>query len=300
MKWYRDRQLVRALPWRYRAYALYSRRFGDEDSRRVRGGSFLLRALRMVSTAFRLSTEVPVRGRDGLVVMADFSDERILEVIHEIRGENPEFHVMKSVLAPGDTFVDVGANFGTFSLLASRLVGPHGRVFAIEPQPSLATSISQSLDLSGITNCEVRNVACGEARGEARLLVPRDDTGRAGFFRTFSGRGRHDASDVPMIALDELMPEIPSTGSVMLKIDVEGSEFDVLKGARQLIASRRPTMLIELNPWSAQAAGRSTGELVDVLSDLGYRSFATMSSYPEFVALTDIDLTRQGNILALP
>lgn len=300
MKWYRDRRLVGGLPWRYRAYASYSRIFGREGSRRVPGGSFLLRALRTMSSAIGMSSAVSVHGYDGLVVVTDFSDERILEVIHEIRGENPEFHVMRALLSSGDTFIDVGANFGTFSLLASRLVGPEGRVFAIEPQPSLAASISHSLGLSGITNCEVRHVACGESRGEARLLVPRNDTGRAGLFRRFSGRGRHDTNDVPMIALDDLTLEVPSTGSVMLKIDVEGSEFGVLEGARQLIAGRRPTVLIELNPWSAQAAGRSTRELVELLSNLGYGSFATMSSHPELVALTDLDLTRQGNILAFP
>src|SRR5690349_9738865 len=100
--WYEDENLVDELPLRYRAYAAYSRLSGSRDSRRVPGGSFLLRLLRRVSHATGLGSIVPIHGIDGLVVFADFDDERILDVIHEIRGENPEYRVMSEMLKPGD------------------------------------------------------------------------------------------------------------------------------------------------------------------------------------------------------
>ena len=118
MRWCEDPALVRELPARYRAYAWYSRMAGSNTSRHVPGGSFLLRTLKSLGS----TTKARIRGIDGLTVVTDFADERILEVIHEIRGENPEYRVMRSLLSPGGTFVDVGANFGTFSLLASRQV----------------------------------------------------------------------------------------------------------------------------------------------------------------------------------
>lgn len=299
MRWYDDSSLVGRLPLRYRLYALYSRAAGRAESRRVRGGSFLLRALRGASNLAHLPTVAPIHGIDELVVLADFGDERILDVIHEIRGENPEYEMMKQVLAAGDTFIDVGANFGTFSLLASRLVGSSGRVIAIEPQSRLAEMLGRSLTMSEVSNCTVMPVACGSQTGTMNLLIPRHDSGRAGFFSGFSGRARHDRSDVSVMPLDNLLQSIGGSHRVLLKIDVEGSEFDVLEGARRVIASTRPAVMIELNPWSAAEAGKRPGDLLDFLTGLGYRSFTTSQSFPATVAVSQIDLSKQTNILAL-
>jgi FkbM family methyltransferase len=232
-------------------------------------------------------------------VLADFGDERILDVIHEIRGENPEYAMMRQVLAAGDTFIDVGANFGTFSLLASRLVGSSGRVIAIEPQSRLAEMLGRSLRMSNVDNCTVMPVACGSQRGTMNLFIPRHDSGRAGFFSGFSGRAPHDRSDVPVMPLDDLLESIRRSHRVLLKIDVEGSEFDVLEGARKIIASARPAVMIELNPWSASSAGKRPGDLLDLLTALGYVSFATSQSFPATVTVAQIDLSKQTNILAL-
>jgi FkbM family methyltransferase len=298
VKWYGDDQLVSRLPLRYRAYAAYSRLAGSRDSRRVVGGSFLLRILRRISHATGLGTVVPVRGIGGLVVYADFNDERILDVIHEIRGENPEYRVMSQLLKPSDTFVDVGANFGTFSLLASRLVGDHGKVIAIEPQPRLADLISKSLKASEVMNCEIIREACGSEAGSAELLVPVDDSGRAGMFAGFSGRWRHERVSGPAMVLDDLLDAVGSSSSVMVKIDVEGSEFAVLEGGRKFINSLRPSLLIEINPWTAKAAGRTTEELMDLLTSCGYKSFTTINSFPTDLGAGEIDMKIQSNIVA--
>ena len=294
MKWYEDAALVRELPLRYQAYAFYSRIAGEPDSRHVRGGSFLLRAIRDASSLTGTSTVATIRGIDGLKVVADFADERILEVIHEIRGENPEYRVMKSLLPPGGTFIDVGANFGTFSLLASRLVGASGHVIAIEPQARLSSMIRKSAELSGVTNCEVMQVACGRDKATLELLVPSDDSGRAGFYSGFSGRMKHATEKVDVIPLDSLDLENVS----MIKIDVEGSEMDVLDGAVATLQRRKPALMIELNPWSAAAAGKSPRDVVDRLASLGYTSLSIVDRYPEVIHSWELPLDRQLNVVA--
>jgi FkbM family methyltransferase len=299
IKWYDDKSLVSALPRRYRIYAIYSRLLGDPGSRKVRGGSFILRALARASAAAGLSTVAHVRGRDGLEVVTDFSDERVLEVIHEIRGENPEYGIMVGLLSEGDTFVDVGANFGTFSLLASRIVGQSGKVIAIEPQVRLASYIAESIRLSECGNCELAQVACGSSSTRSSLLVPTGDSGRAGFFPDFSARDRHEMVIVPVASLDGILRDIRCPGSMLIKIDVEGSELDVLQGAVETITSRRPAIIVEINPWSAKAARRRPGAVIEFLRELGYRSFSTTSSFPRTVDPRSIALDRQGNIVAL-
>ena len=293
MRWCEDPSLVRELPRRYRAYAWYSSFAGSDESRRVPGGSFLLRWLKKLGDPV-----TQIRGIDGLAVVADFADERILEVIHEVRGEDPEYRVMRALLSPGDTFVDVGANFGTFSLLASRIVGPSGKVIAIEPQPRLASMISRSTELSGVTNCDVVGVAAGRNEGDATLLVPRDDSGRAGFFAGFSGRRAHEKVKVKVTTLDRMLEGHDPRMGLMLKIDVEGSELDVIEGSAKTIAQLRPPIMIELNPWSAAAAGRQTKEIIDRLVALGYSSFSTAADFPSTLDASQVPSGAQINLIA--
>lgn len=259
----------------------------------------MLRALRRLSRITDKSTVAPVRGIDGLVVLADFADERVLEVIHEIRGENPEYQVMRALLRSGDTFVDVGANYGTFSLLASRIVGSGGRVIAVEPQPALCAGISESLRLSHASNVAIHQIALGAAPGTATLLVPADDTGRSGMFPAFSGKGRHSSVPVEVITLDSLLSEHAISGRLFIKIDVEGSELRVLAGARRMITAHEPVMMVELNPWSAAAANGSTSALVDMLATLGYRKFSTATSFPRQLQRSDLPMEGQHNLLAM-
>ena len=264
----------------------------------MRGGSFLLRLLRGLSKVAGLSTVVPVRTGPETILFADFADERLMEALHEVRGEEIECDMIRSILTEGDTFVDIGANFGTLSLLASRIVGRSGKVIAVEPQPRLARLIEQSLQSSGIVNCDLHEVACGSAPASATLLIPENDSGRAGFFPGFSGRWKHRTITVQVTTLDTLASTIPVGGNVCVKIDAEGSEFAILDGGRAMIAARKPALLIELNPWSARAAGRSVSELLSFLTELGYVRFATESTFPATTQLQAIPVDRQTNLLA--
>jgi hypothetical protein len=85
---------------------------------------------------------------------------------------------------------------------------------------------------------------------------------------------------------------------VMVKIDVEGSEMDVIDGAPRTIAELRPAMMIELNPWSAAAAGRSTSEIIDRLVSFGYGSFSTADAFPQTFDASHLPTDRQINLIA--
>ena len=85
---------------------------------------------------------------------------------------------------------------------------------------------------------------------------------------------------------------------MFIKIDVEGSEMDVLDGGVESITSMHPTIMIEINPWSARAAGVSPKILVDRLRELGYRSFASAREFPETIDPAGIPSDRQLNLIA--
>lgn len=273
-EWYRDKHFSRHLALRYRAYAAYWRLLGRPSSRRVRGGSFLLRLLKRFSNSLGLATTVRVSGLNDLVVVADFSDERILDVIYEIRGQNPECEAMRRLLKEGDTFIDVGANFGTFSLLASQIVGKNGRVIAIEPQRRLTTMLRESVALSRVENINIVEAACGASTGLGIIFVPPDDSGRGGLVREFSARKGFSSAEVQVVTLDSVVERYPPSGDILVKIDVEGSEISVLEGGAKLLSQSHPSLLLEQNPQSAVAAGHPQFALLELIAEAGYQTYA--------------------------
>jgi hypothetical protein len=86
---------------------------------------------------------------------------------------------------------------------------------------------------------------------------------------------------------------------MLIKIDVEGNELEILNGARETVARYHPSIIVELNQWSATAAGTSVGEIVERLQSLGYTSFIETSTYPEEILPSAIKPDEQINLLAL-
>jgi FkbM family methyltransferase len=295
--WYEDAAFVASLPRSFRIYAAYSRAMSDRKSRRVRGGSFLLRALQRIVVGVGATRIACLRARPDLRIWVDLADERLLEVFYEARSQNPEQMALESLLHEGDSFIDVGANYGTFSLVAARIVGPSGRVIAIEPQPQLTELIRRSADANGFTNLEVHQLATGSRAGAADIYVPHRDTGRAGIHRAFSGKSAHNTLRVRVDRLDDAIDWRRLPGNLVIKIDVEGAERDTIDGAAGLITERRPAMIAELNPWSARAAGYAVEDLLDSLTEKGYDSFVPAAAFAGLAPET-LSTDRQQNIVA--
>ncbi len=290
LEWLREEALVAQLPRAYRAFARYCTALGPNPV----GAELLLRTI-IRRRGGRDEDSVVAMAIHGTTVCLDLRDPRFLAIPNEIRRGLPR--VLKRFLHPGDTFLDIGANHGTFSVTASRLVGASGRVIAIEPQERLANLVGRSL-ASGEAPCAVHQVACGSEPGETELYVPEASSGAAGLHKSYSAGALHRTARVRVVRLDDLVASEPMPGKVLVKIDVEGNESNCLRGATRFVAERRPPILIELNPRALHAAGSSVPELVSILQNLGYRHCLggpdlTVQS-PLTPNITD------GNILALP
>lgn len=153
---------------------------------------------------------------------------------------------MRRLLRPGDTVVDVGANIGFFSLLAARLVGPQGRVYAVEPAPENVAAIRANTELNGVANVEAVEVAAGAAAGRSRLLVVEDQS-----WSMMESQGDHplgkERIEVEVAPVDDLVGQGRIAPPRLVKIDVEGAEPDVLRGARRTLAEHRPAVICELH-----------------------------------------------------
>lgn len=171
---------------------------------------------------------------------------------------------IRSVLRPGDIFVDIGANLGWYSFHAAPLVGPEGRVHAFEidhrPLQCLTRTIAFNPDLP-IT---LHRLAIGDANGEVAFVEEKE----SGHSRLApDNRGRR----VPMRSLDALFATREMARFKALKIDVEGAELRVLRGARRLLEQHRPLVVCELVEANLRVLGGSPAEVVAFLKDLGYQ-----------------------------
>jgi len=266
LSWLSEAQLRAQLPRAYRWFALYcAMQSGDPV-----GAEPLLRLLIRHRERKGLDDRVPLRC-EGSTVVLDLHDPRFLRVPGELRGLSA---LMTHYLGAGDSFLDIGANHGAYAVAAAALLGSTGFVLAVEPQARLAHVVEQSLR-AGPTPFEVHPVACGDAAREVELHVPLATSGSAGLFAAYSASAAHRTARVPMRPLDDIVDPDRLRGRVFMKLDVEGSEISVLRGARRTIAATRPAILCEVNAEALAAAGASTDDLIATLRTLGYDRFAT-------------------------
>jgi FkbM family methyltransferase len=148
--------------------------------------------------------------------------------------ENEEVETCRQSIGPGATCVDVGANVGWFTLHFAAWVGRSGRVIACEADPNIAEALRQNCQLNGFANrVEILNSAVSDLPGTIRFI--RSSQGSSGWGSVLPQPGNQGGTtlDVPATTLDEILSSRGIRDVAYLKIDVEGYEFAVLKGAAQ-------------------------------------------------------------------
>ena len=140
----------------------------------------------------------------------------------------------------GDTVYDVGANVGFFTLLASKLAGRRGRVYAFEPLPRNVGYLERHVSLNGCENVSILPIAAAAASGTARFAVAHNPS-QGGI----SDRGE---LEVETRSLDDLV-DGGAPPPRFMKIDVEGAESDVLAGASRILRESHPTILLSTHGW---------------------------------------------------
>lgn len=169
------------------------------------------------------------------------------------------------IVREGDTVVDVGANYGHFSLLAAIKAGETGRVLAFEPNPVAFSRLQTHIDLNHLSTIRAQNVGLSDRAGELELNVPDINSGEA----SFTGTGYSDATTVscPVLVGDDAIGE---TTVSFIKIDVEGFEYRVLKGLEKTIERDRPWIITEIVKDHLCRDGRTPADLDDLLRPIGY------------------------------
>jgi FkbM family methyltransferase len=207
-------------------------------------------------------------------LFVDLSDHVI--GLNIIRGtyERDEIEYVRRVLKPGDIALDVGAHIGFFAIQMAAMVGPGGRIYAFEPFDANAELLERSIDENRFGEHVVfERAAVGATSGSATLTFPVETLNSGGAYLLRAGTAPLTGNlqkRVEVVALDEFRLPHPVR---FIKMDVEGAEPQVLKGAERLLKEDRPVILSELHPTQLQrASGVTADEFLAQLPGFGYRA----------------------------
>jgi FkbM family methyltransferase len=183
----------------------------------------------------------------------------------------PELSYLKMILSPGNTFVDVGANIGIYTLAASKIVGETGRVLAFEPSVQSSPLLAKNIALNGLTNVHTFPVALSQKKGRAWLHRGPNPTLNS-FGKDPSWKG--DGEEVVTEILDQVLRKTHIDRVDVIKMDVQGAEELVLRGASNTVTSAHPVVIFEVWPEGAMLLGLSPYGPWELLESIGYQFFA--------------------------
>ncbi len=175
-------------------------------------------------------------------------------------------------LRAGDRFIDCGAHAGLYSVLAGKRVGPTGRVISVEPNPAILELLNRNIEANGVTCATSVQTALYSRRQEMKFYPGAAD--RSAYGSLFNRDTSADGIRLETATLGQICNQFGVTAPAVVKIDVEGSETEVLKGICDAGGARDfPLLIIEFTELNLQAAGSSTLELFRALESSGYHLF---------------------------
>lgn len=210
-----------------------------------------------------------VRTRYGFKYKADLGDWLGQYVYLTGIYEFPTARVIAKLLEPCDTFIDIGANSGFFTLLASSRVGPVGRVLSFEPVPSMRKRLAENISLNSMGNVFVHEVALSNAEGVLPLFEgPKGHKGISSLRPIENSAATIEVKTLPLDSFRDTLSAVK-----LVKIDVEGAEGLVLEGMVNILKKHQPYVIVEITDDYLRAFGHTATQLAGALTEMGYRMY---------------------------
>ena len=230
----------------------------------------------------------------GATVVLNPTDPVVSGALHFGVYEKAETRFFQSACRDGMTFLDVGANLGYYTALATRAVGPNGRVLAVEPDPDSFGYLEQTIAANAVGNVQAFPVAASDAPATLPLYISTDNRGDNRLYASGEDRPQVEVTARP---LDALLRENKIDTVDLIKIDVQGYEPKVIAGLRETItASPNLTLLTEFWPQGIDEAGENADDFLQTLRELGLtlHELQPDGSLAELTDDTDLIARHQG------
>jgi FkbM family methyltransferase len=248
--------------------------------------------------AREVNYRVPIDARlgNGMKFRLVWTDEVGMEILSNGFYEIDTVRVFQSIVGPKTVFFDVGAQMGQYTLLAA---AAGAVVHSFEPDPATYQLLEHNVRTNRLTNVHLNSCALAEASGGAVFYSSSPENIGKGSLRTqsnFSGA----KFPVACLTLDEYVRQHGIDHIDLIKIDVEGAELLVLRGASKTLSARnKPRLLIEFVDSTLDLFGDSCAKLAEYLQSAGYKLFRIESTGPAPLMVKQ-DGTESANVLAVP
>ena len=170
------------------------------------------------------------------------SSELLIHGIHEPLTT----HLVNEEIRSGMKIIDIGSNIGYYAILESRLVGKSGKIFSIEPSPTNFELLKENLELQNEKNFELYNLAIGDKNEEIEFLISKKSN-----WSKIKGKtdivGENEVIKVSSKTLDEFCEQNKIENIDLIRMDVEGYEFNIINGAEKILKKFKPIIMIEIH-----------------------------------------------------
>jgi FkbM family methyltransferase len=220
--------------------------------------------------------DIVVKTRLGPCIHVNYMNH----VEREIANDNFEREYLSlfySKIHKGDFVIDVGANIGYFTLVASRIVGDNGRVYSFEPVETNYKRLLRNLNLNNVRNVKAFNIGLSDRNETLSMIVPEDDPAESSISsKSWSElrwglKRKNGKINAKFQTFDDFSKMKNIDKILVVKIDVEGAELKVLKGMRNFLKINGLIMFVEILPLLIEQNGGSIAELIEVLVDSGFK-----------------------------
>lgn len=221
---------------------------------------FVFKNISIVKVNNIVSYEIIIDPKNGFVDKQIFS----------YKDFEPEIkNIFLKYVSEGFTVLDIGANIGIHTLFLAKIVGDSGKVIAFEPIKRIYEQLKKSIAINDFQNIVLNNYALGDRQTNAKINILKENMGGSSIYNNKDTK--FDSEENIMIkVLDNLnLPRID-----FIKMDVEGYEWNVIKGAKNLLERDRPNIVFEYNPISYDEEEKGSSlEFLRYLKSLGYKLF---------------------------
>ena len=188
--------------------------------------------------------------------------------------EELETKIVKKEVKNGDIVLDIGANIGYYTLIFAKLVGSNGKIFAFEPEPFNYDLLQKNIKINNYENIITEQKAVGNENGVIKLYLSKIRTGMHRIYK--SKYTNNEFVNVDIVKLDDYFKDSKFFNKInFIKMDVEGSEFGVLKGLTRILENNNVKILAEFIPDSIKEFGFNPQDFISFLQSFGYKIYCT-------------------------
>jgi FkbM family methyltransferase len=214
--------------------------------------------------------------------------------------EAENFSFLKQQVKPGNTVLDIGAHIGFFANITAQMVGNAGKVFAFEPTPSTYAMLQKMCADNNNTGIVTPvNKAVGKEDGSITFYVSDDKIDNTNSTVGYREGSNHKPIDIPLTSVDNFVQQQGLQQVDFIKIDVEGAEYDTIRGAAETMQKFKPACILAIHPKLIAAKGDRLEDIYDFAVNAGYRVMVNEApvSREAFCAngeMIDLHLTYKG------